>query len=178
MDAVLRKLARLTPGNLLGYFWISAVVLAAMTSVKLLEGVATAALLLMFVGYPYVLVLGMPKGIVRPAITKWARLWFVVLLGVATFLAIAVPLMPEEGYSTPVPPNTLRQWFEVGFALVGNVAVFSPFFIGAAALNDTRGALRQSAELESIPNFLALYFWPFGGILHIHRRVREVLAAV
>jgi hypothetical protein len=177
MVAVLKRLARLTPGKLLGYFWLAAFALAAIASVKMLEGVATAALLLIFVGYPYALVLGMPRGIVRPALMNWARCWFLVLLGVAGFLAIAVPLLPE-GYSTPVPPSTFRHWVEVGFALLANVAVFSPFFVGAAALNDTRVALKQSAALESVPNFLALYFWPVGGILHVHRRVREVLGAV
>ena len=175
METILQQLARLTPGKLLVSFWACAIALAALSSVKALEGVSLAAMLLMFSGYPYAIILGMPRGIVRPALRNWSKPWLLVLLCAAALIVVLAPFAPDEGYQPTVPPTTLRQWLETALALVVNISLFSPFFVGAAALNDTRRATNQSATLESIPNFIALFAWPYGGALHVHRRVRAAL---
>jgi hypothetical protein len=141
-----------------------------------LEGVAAAAAFSLIVGYPYVLILGLPVGIVRPSIKTTTRWLLVGFVGFALTLAVALPFYPK-GYETPMNPQTLREWLELLFAMLSLAVVFPPFFFGAAALNDARRYMRQSPPSASISNFLALYFGIAGGLLYVHRRVREVLDA-
>jgi len=140
-----------------------------------LEGVATAAALCLFVGYPYVVILGLPPGIVRPSIKSLARWLFVGFVGVVLTLAVAIPFLPE-GYETPRNPQSGHEWLELFFGITSVFVVFLPFFLGAVALNDARRYMRQDPTMETVPNFLALYFGCVGGMLYVHRRVREVLA--
>jgi hypothetical protein len=107
------------------------------------------------------------------SIARWLQVGFALVL---VCMAIFIPFLPE-GYSTPRAPRSAVEWFEQVFAIVACVVIFSPYFLGAAALNDARRHLGQDPTRESVPNFLALYFWPFGGLIHVHRRVREVLHA-
>jgi hypothetical protein len=177
METLLRRLSQFRPSVLLLGFWICEALLAALATVRGLDGVATAVTLLLFGGYPYAVVLGMPEGIVRRPLIMWSRFCSALLLGCGALVAVVQPFLPEtfQGLENSEAP---WQWLGVGVGIAVNVAVFPGFFVGAAALNDTRRAMRQDPMLESIPNFLALYFWPFGGVLHVHRRVREVLNAV
>ena len=176
MERFLRSLGHLTPGRLLVVCWAAIVVLAVLMHVPILEGVATAAALAIFCGYPYALILGLPHGIVRPAVKAWASRLFVGFAIVLVLLPLALPQIPD-GYSTPTSPHSVREWLEVVLAVAVNIVVFAPFFLGSAALNDLLRAMREERILKSIPNFLALYFGLFGGLLYVHRRVREVLHA-
>lgn len=174
MAVLLQSLAKLSPTELLFRWWFLFCFLGLISLSPPLEGLAAAGAFALFVGYPYILILGLPPGIVRPSIrsaARWLLLGFVV---VALVMAVAIPFLPDN-YATPHNPGSLRDWAELAFGLAACLVVFSPFFLGAAALNDTRHHMRQSPTLESIPNFLALYFGPFGGLLHVHRRIREIL---
>lgn len=177
MPNLLQNLASLTAKQVLAVFWAAALILSLINAANALSGAASAAMLLMYCGYPYVVILGLPRGIVRPALLKWCRPWFAVFVGFVAILTVASPFIPESGYQTPQSPATARDWTEVALAVVVNIAVFSPFFVGAAALNDMRWSQGQRAWGDSIPNFLALFFWPFGGAIHVHNRVRAVLHA-
>jgi hypothetical protein len=87
-------------------------------------------------------------------------------------MVLAIPFLPN-GYSTPIPLAAPIEWMEVVFAVAVNVVVFGPFFLGAAALNDVRHAMKQPTVLDSIPNFLTLFFGMFGGLLFAHRAIRQ-----
>ena len=174
MERFLLTLASLTPARLLLLLWVVVAVMTVLIYVPAFEGVATAAGLVLLCGYPYVLILGLPEGVVRPAVRAWAHWLFRGFCILLVALPLVLPLVPD-GYSTPSSPKTAREWLEIIVALAVNVVVFAPFFLGSAALNDLRRAAHQSPTLESIPNFLALYFGLFGGLLYVHRRVREAL---
>jgi hypothetical protein len=176
MEALLRYLATLSPRKLLLSCWAVLLLLSLLLLFRPLEGIATAAGLCLIAGYPYVLILGLPSGIVRPSIKVTARWLLVGFVGVVVALAVGIPFLPEE-YKTPTSPQSGREWLELLFGVLSVAAIFPPFFLGAAALNDTRRYMRQDPTLESIPNFLALYFGFAGGLLWVHRRVREVLRA-
>jgi len=174
MGRLLQRLAVLSPRSLLVRWWVLLLLLGLLSLVPPLEGIATAAAFCIFVGYPYALILGLPGGIVRSSIRFVARWLLMGFIGIILVMAVAIPFLPDD-YATPTNPSSWQEWLEVALGAASVVVIFSPFFLGAAALNDTRRYMRQDSTLESIPNFLALYFGLFGGLLHVHRRVREVL---
>jgi hypothetical protein len=174
MERFLLTLARLTPARLLLLLWALVAVITAVIYVPALEGVATAGGFILLCGYPYVLILGLPGGVVRSSVRTWARWLFIGFCIFLMALPLVLPAM-TEGYSTPSSPGSAREWMEIVAALAVNIVVFAPFVLGSAALNDLRRAAHQDPPMESISNFLALYFGLFGGLLYVHRRVREAL---
>jgi hypothetical protein len=174
METLMRGLAMLPPRKLFLSWWAAMILLSLLSLIRALEGIAIAAALCLIVGYPYVLILGLPVGVVRPLIKSIARWLLVGFVGVVLTLAVAIPFLTEE-YKTPTSPQSGREWLEWSFGLLSVAVIFLPFFLGAAALNDTRRYMRQDPTLESIPNFLALYFGMAGGLIYVHRRIREVL---
>jgi hypothetical protein len=176
MQTILRNLAAHSPGELLFVGWAVLLVLSLVALVPALQGLATAASLCLVAGYPYVLLLGLPNGVVRNSIRIAARVLFVGFVCVLVVLATVIPF-PPSGYAPPISPESWREWVEFMFGILAGTVVIAPSLLGAAALNDTRRYLQQDPKRESLPNFLALYFCAFGGILHVHRRVRELLTA-
>src|SRR6187551_2671026 len=106
MPTVLRNLASITPRRLLIAFWVLAVAASLLARVAVLEGVATAILFVLVVGYPYAVILGFGPGVVRSSIRSIARWLLVGLALVLVCMAIFIPFLPE-GYSTPTDPKSL-----------------------------------------------------------------------
>ena len=145
---------------------------AALSTIHVLRGLGPAVGLLFICGYPYLVILGLPDGVVRIRVKSWARFLFIGFLGLLILLAVLAPFFPE-GYATPLAPQTVREWLELLLGVAVDVVVFGPFFLGSAALNDSRRAMKQDPTLESFTNFIALYFGIFGGLIYVHGRVRE-----
>ena len=164
-------LATLTPKQLLLASWVMLAAAGVLTTFRAFEGVAVAVGLLLLCGYPYALILGLPNGVVGASLRAWTRALFFGFLLALALLAVLGPFLPTE-YSAP---GLVTQWLRLLAALAINIVIFAPFFLGAAALNDLLRAARKDLTLQSIPNFLALYFGIFGGWLYVHRRVREAL---
>ncbi len=59
--------------------------------------------------------------------------------------------------------------------IIMNIVIFAPFFLATAALNDLRKSVGVQQEFDSLPNFLAFYFWLFGGVFYVHRQVQAAL---
>lgn len=174
MSRVLLMFATLTPGRLLLASWVVWFAAGILTAIPPLEGVAVAVGLFLVCGYPYIVILGLPYGVVRTKLRAAARILFFGFLLALSVLVVLLPLTSGE-YSPPANPHSLSGWLELAAGLALNIVLFAPFFLGAAALNDLWRAARQDPTLQSVPNFLALYFGLFGGWLYIHRRVREAL---
>ena len=165
-------LARMTPGRLVLSMWLCVFAASALTAFQPTAGLGTALVLAVFSGYPYALILGMPEGVIRKGIVSAARKMLAAFLLLLLLLVFVVPFFPN-GYSTPMTPTTPTEWMEYILGLAVNAVVFGPFFLGAAALNDVRQAMKQPTAFDSIPNFLTLFAGLCGGLLFAHRPVRQ-----
>jgi hypothetical protein len=177
MPNALRSLAKLTARQLLLSFWAAFTVIGLVGQYPPLSVAAAIVLVLLYCGYPWLIVLGLPGGVVRAGVVRWSRVslvGFVVLLAV---LAVMAPLMQGDGVDAQGSPRAAAQIFGAVFAVALTVGPYSQFFAGTAALNDVLAALNRRRPMDSIPNFAALFFWPIGGCRFVQPKIRAVFHA-
>jgi hypothetical protein len=163
-------LAHKTPGTLLAYAWGALILLTPLAYVRVTSGIAAGAGLLIVAGYPYLVALGLPAKIVRPRVRRTAKRLFVALIVAAVMAVVTIPFLDE-----PVERHPISGLASAGVAIAVamiNVAIFAPFFLATAALNDLQKSLGVRRSFASITNFVALYFWWFGGVFYVHRQVQ------
>jgi hypothetical protein len=86
---------------------------------------------------------------------------------------VGIPLLDESAERPPI--STLAGVGIMAAVIIVNVVIFAPFFLATAALNDLRKSVSDQPAFESLPNFLAFYFWLFGGVLYVHKQVQLAL---
>lgn len=177
METLLQRLSEHSPGRLLGFAWVSLAFLSLLAQVPIIGGVAVAVTIVLFVGYPYLIVLGLPARIVRPTVRSRARFLFNGLLLLAVVAAVLISLFPEGPSSSEGPMEPLPAFLLFVAVVASNVVIFAPFFLATAALNDVQRHQRGGPLEASLSNFVAIYFWLFGGIFRIHPRIQVVLHA-
>ena len=177
MEALLQRISGHSPSQVLGFAWVTFVFLSLLAQVPIIGGVAVAVGLVVFVGYPYLIVLGLPARIVRPTVRSRARFLFKGLLLLAVVAAVLIPFFPEGSSSSEEAMAPLPAFLLFVAVVTICVVVFAPFFLATAALNDVRRSQRGGPLEGSITNFVAIYFWLFGGIFRIHPRIQVALHA-
>jgi hypothetical protein len=173
MGRALQLLARRSPGMLLIYVWAALITLSTLAHVRVTSGFAAGAGALTLVGYPYLVALGLPADKVRSRVRRAAKLLFGALLLLVVIGIFAIPVLDGSAEGAAVS----------GMAAVGimaavvtvNIVIFAPFFLATAALNDLRKSAGVHNAFDSLPNFLAFYFFWFGGIFYVHRQVQSAL---
>lgn len=187
MAGVLRALAALSPGQLILWSWVVMFACSALGHVGALDNLGTAVGLLVLIGYPNVVALGLPAQRVSPGTRRWALVFFVgtclLLLALGTGIPsfdLDVNLDLAAVASGAIAPPQIAPQTILG-ALIGLVAVsvvlVAPFLLATAALNQARRSLGEPGADESVRTFFALNFAVFGGYVFVHRRVQATLAA-
>lgn len=171
LQRLLPLLLAFSPLKLLFFWWALLLFLNLLSLIPYFEGIALAAGVCLFCCFAYLVVLGLPDGIVRESIRSVTRGLLWGLIAIMVLMSIAIPFLPS-GYSTPTNPESFRHWIEFAVGLVSVVVVFAPFFLAAAALNDVLRHLGTNPTLMSLSNFLAVYCCPVGGLLVIHPKLR------
>jgi hypothetical protein len=80
-----------------------------------------------------------------------------------------------EEVAEHAPLSTLAEAGIAAAVIIVNIVIFAPFFLATAALNDLRKSVSGQPAFESLANFLAFYFWLFGGLLYVHKQVQAAL---
>jgi hypothetical protein len=173
MERVLRLLAHKSPGTLLAYAWVALILLSPLAYLSVSSGFAAGAGALIFVGYPYFVSLGLPVHIVRSRVRGTAKLLFGALLVAAVIGVVAIPFLDEAAEGAPI--SSLAGAGIMAAVIIVNIVIFAPFFLATAALNDLRKSVGVQPAYDSVPNFVALYFWLFGGVFYVHRQVQAAL---
>ena len=170
MQKLLDQILTLTPGQLLKRSWLALLVCSAFSGLPKLEGLAAVLGLTVFVGYPLIVILSLSN---KKSIShKIARLLALVFIACSLVLISGFPQVFSSLIQTGVY-QLKNSWAVLVFMILFNASIFIPLFLATHVLDVARQKNGTYKPLDFIPTFLGFYFGIFGGMLYVHRLVRE-----
>ena len=143
-----------------------------MSTIPVLSGVGLVVSLTALVGYCYTVILGMPGA--GSTSRRIAKVLGIVLAACAVILVAAIPFMSFGMKGAWEVPPLIDGWTINVYGLVLDIAIFLPFFVATHVIDIARQIKGYYKPLDYLGTFLGLYFGLFGGLLYVHRLVREV----
>ncbi len=126
--------------------------------------ITAAAGVIVLVGYPFILIFGLPSD----TLSRPSRM---VALAAAILYALLVAITALEGADFRLPDSAVADVIGAAAGLL----CFAPFFLATSALGAARRRLKLYKPLDHIATFIALLYAPFGGLAIIRRLVRPVV---
>jgi hypothetical protein len=164
----------LQASDLIVPFWLLSLLSAFTGNIRAIGDLAGALVMLMYLGYPCAIILGVPAGVVRPEVVRRAR-WIIAILCAAAIAALAARMIMGPGHYTVsgIPANA-TDWGVVAIVLFGQGLLVSLIGHGSAALGDISAAAKLRRPGDSLVNFFNLLLWPYGGAVRVQRILKTV----
>jgi len=170
MSRVLTWLSRKSSVYIFALMWaalLAGVTLSELNLPSPLRAAGAATVITILYGYPFAIIFGFPSPYSTAVSRRVSGLAALVLLAACSVAAIA----PTAHYETSGVLGNL-------LGLLLGALVFSPFFIATHVLGEARRALGSYQPTDSIGAWIALFYFPFGGVFFLHRTVAVTAEAV